>query len=82
MSTNLTFDESAAEFVLESFDREVDDEGYIINSETGERETTPEGDELTVDDLAGIEQGSKIFVADEFTSIVEHVKRRRNKADA
>lgn len=78
MSTTLTFDESAAEFVLESFGREVDEEGYVVNPETGNRETTPEGKEIKVEHLAGVEQGSELFIEDNFASLVEHVKRRHS----
>lgn len=79
MPTTLTFEESAAEFVIESFGRSVDDSGYIINPETGERETTPEGGEIHIDDFAGVEKGSEIFLDDDFTTLVNHVKRRRQE---
>lgn len=78
MSTTLTFDESATEFVLESFGREVDQDGYIYNPETGERETTPEGNEIHVDDFAGVEKGSTLFLDDDFTTLVNHIKRRKS----
>jgi len=35
--TTLTFDKSAAEFVLESFDKATDNQGYVIDPTTGER---------------------------------------------
>jgi len=77
MSTTITFDESAAKSVLESFGRGVDDKGYIIDLETGERETTPDGAKIHVEEFAGLERGSTIFLDDDFTTIVDHVKRRR-----
>ena len=77
MSTTLTFDETAAEFILESFGRSTDEEGYIINPETGERERTPEGQEIHIDDFAGVEKGSELFLDDDFTTLVNHVKRRK-----
>lgn len=79
MSTTLTFDESAAEYVLEAFGREVDEEGYVVNPETGERETTESGDEIHKEDFAGLEQGSIIFLDDDFNTLVDHVKRQREK---
>lgn len=61
MAPSLTFDESAAEFVLEAFDREVDGEGYVINPKTGERETTPDGEEIHRDEFTGVEDGSTLL---------------------
>ncbi|PYZ02651.1 hypothetical protein C8039_03060 [Halogeometricum sp. wsp3] len=77
MSTTLTFDESAAEFLIESFGKTTDGEGYIVDPQRNERETTPEGNEIHIDDFAGVEKGSQLFLDDDFTTLVEHVKRRR-----
>lgn len=78
MPANLTFDESAAEDILEAFDREVDEEGYIIDPETGEREVVPgSNQEIHIDDFSGVEKGSVLFLNDDFTTLVDHVKRQR-----
>jgi len=79
MAPSLTFDESAAEFVLEAFDREVDGEGYVINPKTGERETTPDGEEIHRDEFTGVEDGSTLFLDDDFMTLVDHVKRQRDR---
>lgn len=79
MSTTLTFDESAAELILQSFGKDVDEEGYVIDPVTGERETTESGDEILKEDFAGVEKGSIIFLDDDFNSIVDHVKRQRKE---
>lgn len=76
MSTTLTFEEGAEEFVIEAFGRTVNDDGYIVDPETGEVETSPEGEQLTVEHFAGIEKGSEIFLSDDFMSLVNHVDRR------
>lgn len=77
MNETLTFDESAAQYVLESFDRATDHDGYVINPETGNRETTETGAEIHESDFAGLEAGSIIFLDDDFNTLVNHVKRRR-----
>lgn len=79
MSPSLTFDESAAEFVLEAHGKAVDEEGYVVDAETGERVETPEGDEIEASEFAGIEKGSTLFLDSNFESLVEHVKRRRSE---
>lgn len=79
-STTLTFDESAADFILESFGREVDEDGFVYDPESGEYETIDEnGERLNVEHFAGVEDGSIIFLDDDFTTLVEHVKRRREE---
>ena len=77
MSPTLTFDESAAESVLERFDREVDSGGYVYDPESEERETTPTEEPIPKEDFAGLERGSVIFLDDDFNTLVDHVKRRR-----
>lgn len=76
MSTTLTFDDSATEFLLKAFGKTVDEEGYVVDIETGNRETTPDGYEIKASDFAGVEKGSKLFLDDNFSSLVDHVKRR------
>lgn len=75
MSTSLTFDESATDFILKSFNKEVDEEGYVVDEE-GNRVTTPEGDKIKKEEFAGVEKGSTLYLSDDFTTLVEHVKRR------
>lgn len=77
MSTTLTFEESASEFVLETFDKAVDENGYVVDPETGDRVTTPEGGEIKKEEFAGVENGSTLFLDEDFTTLVEHVKRRQ-----
>lgn len=79
MPPSLTFDESAAEFVLEAFDRELDSEGYIVDPETGDRVTTPNGEEVHRDEFSGLEEGSILYLDDDFMSLVDHVKRQRDE---
>lgn len=73
----LTFDEEATDFVLSMFDKEVDEEGYIVESETGDRVLTPEGTEIRAEDLGVIAKGSQEFVEDNFVSLLNYVDRQR-----
>lgn len=79
MSTKLTFDDSASEFVIEAFGKEVDSEGYVIDPQTGQRVTSPEGEEVKAEEFGGVEKGSTLFLQDDFASLVEHVKRQRDR---
>lgn len=73
----MTFESEATEHVLASVGASVDEQNYIIDEETGERITNPDGEEIKVDNLAIIEQGSTIFVDDNFDSLVKHIERQR-----
>lgn len=73
----LTFEPGAVEHVLAGVDAAVDDDGYVVDERTGERVTTPDGEEITAEELAIVEDGSTLFVDDNFDSLVKHVDRRR-----
>lgn len=76
MSTDVTFEESALEPILAAFDKDIDDEGYIVEAETHERVLTPEGEEILAEELGGIAEGSEMFIEDNFVSVIEYVKSR------
>jgi len=78
MSPQLTFTEDATEFILEGFGKTVDEEGFIIEQESGERVLTPAGEEIEADDLGGIANGSEIFVEDNFASVVDYVEKKES----
>jgi len=73
----ITFERDAIDHVLASFNASIDKNGYIIDAESGERLKNPEGEEIEAEDLAIVEDGSTLFVDDNFGSIVEHVERQR-----
>lgn len=77
MSEIITFDNSAVEFVLDAFGNTVDDEGYIVKEDTGERVLTPEGKPLSPEDLGGIAKGSEIYIEDNYVSVLEYVKGKQ-----
>jgi len=76
MSPQITFDDSAAEMVLDEFGKAVDEQGYIVEADTGNRVLTPEGEEIPIQNFGGIAKGSQIFIEDNFVSIIKHVNRR------
>lgn len=74
----MTFEPEAATHVLSAFGATTDEEGFIVDRESGDRVTTPDGESITVDELAMIEHGSNVFVDDNFASLVDHVERNRD----
>jgi hypothetical protein len=79
MSPEIFFDDSALGFVLEAFGNTVDDEGYIIKEDTGERVRTREGNPVRPEDLGGIAEGSEIYVEDNYVSVLEYVKDKHRR---
>lgn len=76
MTPTLTFDESAADYILDAFGKEIDDDEFVVDSEKRSRETTEHDTEIQKEHFAGLEEGSIIFLDDDFNTLVEHVKRR------
>jgi len=73
---NVNFEKGAGKHVIECFGKTLDSEGYIIDQES-EKRVQHRGEEVHIDDLAMVEDGSNIFVDDSFGSLVEHVERNR-----
>ncbi|MFB6145696.1 MAG: hypothetical protein ABEJ99_04300 [Candidatus Nanohaloarchaea archaeon] len=76
MSGKLTFENNAKKDILKAFDKEVDEEGYIVESKDKDRVLTREGEELKAKNLGLIAKGSEIFVSDNFASLVDFITRR------
>jgi hypothetical protein len=74
---DVTFEKDAVDHVLASFDKTVDENGYVVDGDTGERVQTPSGEELEAEELAIVAHGSELFIDDNFASLVEHVERQR-----
>lgn len=60
------------ETVLDLFDKDTDDEGYIIHKKTGERYEDPYQKKPVHEDNFTVMPGSAIFVRSEPASIVAH----------
>lgn len=76
MTSEVTFGPSAAETILEQFGKTLDDEGYIIDEETGERVESNLGNEITIEELGGIGKGSQIFIEKDFVSVSKFVESK------
>lgn len=71
MKKGITFDKLAKKEILSLFNKSVDDEGYIVEKEDEtQRVLTPQGEEIKLEDFAGIRKGSEIFVKSDFPSLI------------
>lgn len=73
MSTELVVERDKLEAILPLFGAEVNEEGYIIDIETGDIISSVEGDNLTIDEIGYIGHGSIEPVKDDFDAIVDYL---------
>lgn len=74
MSPDIVFEESRTDYLLDLFDKEEDEDGYIVDPEKNQRVTPPGSDKpIKTEDLGVVGRGSELFVKDEVDSIVELV---------
>ena len=71
MKPALTFHVSAKKFILDIFDKTLDQEKYIVEKDNpAQRVLTANGEEIRLSDFAGIRHGSEIFVKSDIASLV------------
>lgn len=68
----ITFNDSTKKLVLNIFGKDVDDDGYIVEKETGKRVVTPAGSEVHLREFAGIRKGSEIFITKDLPSLIQY----------
>lgn len=67
----ITFDDSSRRLILQAFGKDIDEQGYIIEMNTGQRVLTPNGDEILARDFAGIRKGSEIFITKDLPALLQ-----------
>lgn len=71
----ITFEDSAKKQILSFFDKTVD-EGFIVEKEdTTQKVITPDGEEVTLEEFAGITKGSEIFIKSDLPSLFGLIDR-------
>jgi len=73
MSTELVVESGKLEALLPLFGAAVNDEGYIVDIESGEIIESPSGDRLTTDEVGYIGHGSVEPVENDISSIVSYL---------
>lgn len=68
---DITFDQSAKDFILKAFDKTVDKEGFVVEKDNPrQRVLAPDGQEVEYKDFAGIKKGSEIFIKSDLISLI------------
>lgn len=80
MSPIVTFGSSAAETVADELGLEENDEGYLVDKETGELVNPSDSSEpMTIDEFAGAGVGSRVFIKRDFNSVSAFVEEHRQR---
>jgi hypothetical protein len=72
----LLFNEAALPFILEVFDKTINEDGLIIDMNNGEPLQTTEGEFLTKYKFGGIKKGSEIFLKDDLLTVIKLAEDR------
>lgn len=68
----LTFDSAVKLDILRIFGKDVDKDGFIITKDAPHmRVATPAGEQIHIDEFAGIYKGSEIFAKSDIISLIE-----------
>ena len=72
MKKVVRFEVSANKQILSFFDKTVDSEGFIVEkNDPTQRVITPEGEEIRLEEFAGIRKGSEIFIKSDLPSLFD-----------
>lgn len=68
----ITFDESSKQSLLRIMNKSVDSQGFIVEKENpSERVLTKDGEEIKLEEFAGVRKGSEVFIKNDINSILE-----------
>ena len=68
----ITFDAASKQEILSFFGKTIDSDGYLIETDNpAQRVITPDGDDITLEEFAGIRKGSEIYIKSDLPSLIE-----------
>lgn len=63
-------------FILDIFGKAIDEDGYVVEKENPTQKVfTPDGEDVTVSDFAGLHKGSLVFVKSDLVSTIQMADR-------
>ena len=71
----ITFDKEFKAVVIEGFGKKVKN-GIIVERDSEAPVLTTNGENITLKELAGIKNGSEIFIKNDITSLIEFAKKK------
>ena len=75
MKCVVRFDSSLKKKILSAFDKDVDSEGFIIEENSREKVLSgEEGENIKLEDFAGIKKGSQVFIKSDLASLLKSME--------
>lgn len=74
MSTEIIIEKERLDYMLDAFDMEIDDEGYVVDRD-GNRVRSTDGDPIQKDKIGMAGHGSVEFVKDDISSLTNYLRR-------
>jgi len=69
---SITFDKSAKDFILETFNKTTDSEGYIVEKDNpDQRVLASDGEEIRMEEFACIKKGSEKYIKSDLVSLIK-----------
>ena len=67
----ITFENNVAKDILSIFDKSIDEMGYVVERDAPDQKViTPDGEEIKLEEFAGLRKGSEIFVKSDLPSLI------------
>lgn len=71
----ITYDSELKEDILNAFNKKVNDEGNIIEKDTGDEVISFDGEVANIDSFGGIINGSELFIKKDLPSLLKLSER-------
>lgn len=72
----LTFDDSVRKEILNTFNKDINEEGIIIEKDNpSQKVLSIDGEEISADEFGGIKKGSEVFIKNDLISLMRFSKR-------
>lgn len=76
----ILFNQKAKKTILKAFNKEIDDDGYIVEKNNPEQKVlTQDEEEINIDEFCGIQRGSEIFIKSNISSLMQLADRLHSK---
>lgn len=65
--------------LLKIIGNDIDNEGYVIDAKTGEREMTIDSDEIKINKIGAVLPGSKVFIKKNIAGFSQYLSEYKHK---
>jgi len=72
----IVFDKKLSSFILKALGKAIDRDGYLIEKDTGQKVLSPDGEEIPIQDFAGVTKGSEIYLKSDIPSLINFVEKK------